>query len=173
MEDIAYLVNDKTRSLYIPVKKVSHSAIVTALNPVTRRVVGKEEAKKLINYTWIMVVREPLDRFNSFYRSDNPGKQRLDPLGLMDDVITGYWKNDSHTCPQSEYIEGLKIPEVIIKYENLKDEFWKFEEMFPDCNKLGVENVSKSDRDLYRDFPVDMIDVLRDKYKLDYILFNF
>lgn len=173
METIAYLINRETKSLYLPVKKVAHSALVTALNPVTERIGGKKRVKEFLGYTWIMVVRDPLDRFNSFYRADRPGKRRVDPGGLLDDVLTGYWKNDSHTCPQVEYLEDLKMPEVIVKYESLKDEFWRFEEMFPGCNLLLPENISPRERDLFRDFTPEQIDILRDKYKLDYEVLGY
>lgn len=173
METIAYLINRETKSLYLPVKKVAHSALVTALNPVTERVGGKKRVKEFLGYTWIMVVRDPLDRFNSFYRADRPGKRRVDPDGLLDDVLEGYWSKDSHTEPQANYLDDLKIPEIIVKYENLQEEFWRFKGMFPGCLDLQPENISPRERDLWRDFTPEQIEQLRERYARDYELFGY
>jgi len=176
MEQIGYPVCHETKTVLIKPRKVASSAMGIAMRSREHDdwVIG---AKALWNeckgYTVIIVVREPMDRFNSFYRAKNPPCSKGKRL-IKECFYGGKWSDNSHVVPITNYIAQIyKWPDIILRYENLEEDFEIIRERFPGTGNLEKRNVSPRERDIWRDYDKKTLKFIRDKFIIDYENFNY
>lgn len=174
MDQIGYPVCHETKTLLIKTRKAACTAIGLAMRDYCEWVIGAKAVwEECRDYTIILVVREPLDRFNSFYRAKNPHTSTGKRL-IKECFFGGKWENNPHCAPITEYTNQLhKWPEIILRYENLDKDFEIIRERFPGTRELEKANVSPQERDIWRDYDKNTLRFIRDKFIVDYRNFNY
>ena len=184
-------VYDDKKVAFIRIAKTGSTSIKRFFGKESRRV-EIDKISELNDYFKFTFVRNPYDRFFSFYCDKVLGQQRYDKkvtkwlsgigiqkgapfkeaiIKLKDHVDN----SDVHIRPQSFFIYNNKriIPDFIGRFETLEDDFEKVKKIVDIKKKLSHLNVNSnkySKKDFYDDETYNMI---YDIYKNDFDMLGY
>lgn len=165
-----YYVDHRKKSVWVQNFKAGSRSINNSIGyyisgGLCRR--PKSIIHEYLNYTWVMVTREPIKRLHSYWSSEVPEKEHKTYPLLVDAILSG-WENP-HITPQYLLIEGLKYPEVCIDLSQLNNKWDEISTLFSWPVPLEVKNpsIKQAINSNYRQ------EELINYYIKDYKIFNY